>query len=109
MNLGNSVVALLELIFPSRIDRLRKERSNLTGPKPYLITVSKQKSSDIIFHLINETQFLRTKEGKNIFVRPNIEFGCNQVILVRNEKSKANVPPLLSGALCLTIFEAKVN
>ena len=62
-----------------------------------------------MFHLLNETNFVQKKNGKNIFVRPNIEFGCNQVILVRNDESKKNIPSILSGALCLTIFEAKVN
>lgn len=42
-------------------------------------------------------------------MRPNIEFGCNQVILVRNEESKKQIPDILAGALILTIFEAKVK
>jgi len=102
-------VALLELIFPTRIDHLKKEKSNLIGPKPYLISASLQNSNDLIFHLLNETQFVTKKDGKNVFIRPNIEFGCNQVILVRHEESKKKIPSILSGALCLTIFEAKVN
>ena len=99
----------MELVFPNRIDHLKKEKSQITGPKPFLISASMENSSDLIFHLLNETKFLQIKDGKNIFVRPNIEFGCNQVILVRSEESKKKIPSILSGALCLTIFEAKVD
>jgi DNA helicase IV len=36
-----------------------------------------------------------------------LEFGCNQVIIVRDQESKDRLPRLLSHALCLTIYEAK--
>ena len=81
----------------------------MTGPKPYLIMASMKKSIDLIFHLLNDNSVVHKKDGKNIFVRPNIEFGCNQVILVRTEESKRKIPSILSGALCLTVFEAKVG
>jgi hypothetical protein len=44
-------VALLELVFPNRIDHLNKERSRLIGPKPYLIMASNEKEhrSDFSF------------------------------------------------------------
>lgn len=40
-------------------------------------------------------------------MKNNIEFGCNQVILVRDQASKAKVPTLFSNALILTIYESK--
>ena len=39
--------------------------------------------------------------------KSEIQFGCNQVIIVRNQKAKKKLPPLLSHALCLTVFESK--
>ena len=39
--------------------------------------------------------------------RPPLEFGCDQVIIVRDQESKSKVPPMLQHALCLTIYEAK--
>ena len=110
LNLGNSIVALLELVFPSRIDHLSKEKSRIIGPKPYLIESSPNNSKDLIFHLLNENSTVQKRmDGKSIFIRPNIEFGCNQVILVRSQESKKRIPTILAGALCLTVFEAKVN
>lgn len=37
LDLANSVVSLLELIFPKTIDKLKKESSDNDGPKPILI------------------------------------------------------------------------
>lgn len=39
--------------------------------------------------------------------RPPLEFGCDQVIIVRDQESKKRIPPILQHALCLTIYEAK--
>ena len=39
--------------------------------------------------------------------RPQLEFGCNQVILVKDQDSKKKIPNILQHALCLTIYEAK--
>ena len=39
--------------------------------------------------------------------RSSIEFGCNQVIIVRDQASKKDLPKILKHALCLTIYEAK--
>jgi DNA helicase IV len=36
-----------------------------------------------------------------------LEFGCNQVIIVRDQASKLAIPTVLKHALCLTIYEAK--
>ena len=37
LDLANSVVSLLELLFPKTIDRLRKETSDVDGPKPIFV------------------------------------------------------------------------
>ena len=40
LDLANSVVSLVELLFPKTIDKLMKETSDLDGPKPILIEPS---------------------------------------------------------------------
>lgn len=35
------------------------------------------------------------------------EFGCDQVIIVRDQESKKRVPSVLQHALCLTVYECK--
>ena len=37
LDVANSVVSLIELIFPKTIDKLLKETSNTKGPKPVFI------------------------------------------------------------------------
>lgn len=37
LEVANSLVTLVELFFPKTIDRLKKERSNIKGPKPMII------------------------------------------------------------------------
>ena len=37
----------------------------------------------------------------------NPQFGCNQVVIVRNQAAKAKLPVFLQQALCLTVYEAK--
>ena len=39
--------------------------------------------------------------------RPPLEFGCDQVIIVRDQESKKKIPSILQHALCLTIYQAK--
>lgn len=36
-----------------------------------------------------------------------LEFGCNQVIIVRDQESKEKLPSVLQHALVLTVYEAK--
>lgn len=38
LQLSNSVVSMIEVLFPSSIDRLRKERSDYDGPKPTVLS-----------------------------------------------------------------------
>ncbi|KAM3131735.1 hypothetical protein pb186bvf_016131 [Paramecium bursaria] len=91
LQLANSVVSLLELCFPLTIDTLEKEKSNLLGPKPAIIY-----SQETLFLLLNGSQ----QESQ-------IKFGCNQVIIVKDQESKEKVPQMLKSSLILTIYEAK--
>ena len=42
LDLANSVVSLVELLFPKTIDKLLKESSEFDGPKPIIIDPSKE-------------------------------------------------------------------
>ncbi|KAM3142568.1 hypothetical protein pb186bvf_005227 [Paramecium bursaria] len=91
LQIANSIVGIIQIFFPKTIDKLSKETSDLDGPKPMIIHSQ-------------ESLFLFLKGNKQ---SDNIEFGSNQVIIVRDQHSKKKVPQILSHALILTIYEAK--
>ncbi|CAD8065005.1 unnamed protein product [Paramecium primaurelia] len=100
LQLANSLVSILEIFFPNTIDKLKKERSNISGPKPILVNGDKE----ALFYLLSgET----TDQKQQVGERLPIEFGCNQVVLVKDQESKKNIPSILQHALVLTIYEAK--
>jgi hypothetical protein len=98
LNLGHSVVALLERFFPQSIDRLAKDRGRGIGPKPAILHLT----PDDLF-----TVLMGGKVGKEPGTSTYIEFGARQVILVRDEEAKKRLPAVFSHALCMTILEAK--
>ncbi|CAK77908.1 unnamed protein product (macronuclear) [Paramecium tetraurelia] len=95
LQLANSVIRVLELYFPYKIDRLKKETSDLTGPKP--IVLQTEDPQDLLSYI----QEFFTNERKTV------EFGCNQAIIVKDQESKDKLPQELQNALVLTIYEAK--
>ncbi|EAR98741.2 UvrD/REP helicase amine-terminal domain protein (macronuclear) [Tetrahymena thermophila SB210] len=105
--LANSVIDLLEFFFPETIDRLKKEKSSIDGPKPIILGES---DPDLLFCILTgDSSFKSERHSSNqgAMGRNPIEFGCSQVVIVRNQESKKNLPPMLAHALCLTIYEAK--
>ena len=104
LDLANSVIRILELYFPRSIDKLRKERSDIDGLMPIILDSEMQ---DSLFNLLLGTQQKSANNQQALLARPPLEFGCDQVIIVRNQQAKANLPSFLKHALCLTIFEAK--
>ncbi|CAD8101190.1 unnamed protein product [Paramecium primaurelia] len=99
LQLANSIVNLIELFFPKAIDRLNKEISDLKGPMPMLI------QSNNIDDLFN---FLTGDVNPNLDKQAvPIEFGCNQVVLVKDSDARDNIPSVLAHALILTIYESK--
>ncbi|CAK94027.1 unnamed protein product (macronuclear) [Paramecium tetraurelia] len=95
LQLANSVIRMIEILFPYKIDKLKKETSNLNGPKPIII-----KSDDVNHLLSNLCDFFSNDQLI-------VEFGCNQVIIVKDQESKTKLPIELQNILCLTIYEAK--
>ena len=94
--MANSIVSLLETLFPQTIDKMAKETSPIDGPVPLIIPSSNYE--ELFFTLFG------MKLSKD---NSDIQFGCNQVIIVRNQEAKEKLHPLLSHALCLTVFESK--
>jgi len=84
------VINLLEALFPTSIDILKKERSNIDGFKPIILTDS---NLNFLFTLLSGSQDSGDPLNGNI----PLEFGCHQVIIVKDNESKTRViNPLLS-------------
>ena len=104
--MANSIVSLIEIFFSNTIDKMKKERSNLDGPKPILLETQ---NLELLFYILFGEEILKKNEEDGLLTKPPLEFGCSQVILVRDQESKNHIPSILKHALCLTIYEAKVN
>ena len=98
LDLANSVVSLLEALFPRTIDKMAKEKSHVDGPKPMILQSQSEEELFILLFGANKYQAGATNP---------IEFGCDQVIIVRNQEEKERLPSVLKGALCLTVYESK--
>jgi hypothetical protein len=107
LDLANSVISLVECLFPATIDKLAKEVSDIDGPMPTIVNSS---NPEDLFYLlfgsaVSAASVGETEAGTNQPAK--IEFGCNQVVIVRSQEAKKNIPQLLQHALCLTIYEVK--
>lgn len=60
----------------------------------------------LFYVLCGEDKTKQAPENNGIKKSP-LQFGCDQVIIVRDQQSKEKVPNMLQHALCLTIYEAK--
>uniref|UniRef100_A0A8C5PKW3 Tetratricopeptide repeat and ankyrin repeat containing 1 n=1 Tax=Leptobrachium leishanense TaxID=445787 RepID=A0A8C5PKW3_9ANUR len=92
--LASGVVDLLQCYFPESFDRLPRDCGLFDGPRPTVLDSCS--ISDLAILL----------RGNKRKTQP-IEFGAHQVILVKNELSKEQMPEELNLALVLTIYEAK--
>jgi hypothetical protein len=72
---------------------LQRESSDIDGPKPILL--ENFKNEDLMAMIIGHSE------------TRNPTFGCNQVIIVRDQETKSTLPFFLKQALCLTVYEAK--
>ena len=104
LDLANSVIRVIELLFPSSIDKLKKEKSSIDGLKPVVLDSELQET---LFNMLVGNQKALPTSSESLLARPPLEFGCDQVILVRNQQAKERLPSFLKHALCLTIYEAK--
>ena len=49
LQLANSVVSSIEILFPKTIDRLKKEVSNISGPKPIILA---DEDEELLFYVL---------------------------------------------------------
>lgn len=95
LHLARSIIDLLREFFQGSIDdHLPKDEGMFSGPTPVLI-----ESCDV-----SELALLLSTNRREA---STIEFGAHQVILVQSKEAKENLPPILQGAIALTIFESK--
>ena len=104
LDLANSVIRIIELFFPNSIDKLSKERSPIDGMIPIILDSAMKES---LFNLLAVSGKKAESESTGLLEKSPIEFGCDQVIIVRNQKAKETLPKFLKHALCLTVYEAK--
>jgi len=94
LQLASSVIDLIWRFFPKSIDRLSRERGEIGGPRP------------IVFDGFQKEHFKVFSAGER---KDNyIEFGAEQVIIVRDDEAKLQLKDLIGKAgLVMTVFEAK--
>ncbi|KAL4500495.1 hypothetical protein ABPG72_003446 [Tetrahymena utriculariae] len=91
LQLSNSIIDLLFNFFPTTLDVMQKETSQIEGIRPIVLVDADQ---NFLFKIL---------KGQS----ESLDFGSNQAIIVRDEESKQKLPSILKHAICLTIFEAK--
>lgn len=100
LRLAASIVELIQRFFPNSIDKLSPERSEVDGPKPIIVDGFQEG----YFNIFMNNKPDEPKEIKRSFV----EFGADQVIIVRDDKVKSRVEELIGkGAMVMTVLGAK--
>ena len=63
---------------------------------------------ELLFYVLcGDESYKKQVDNSDGLKKPPLEFGCDQVIIVRDQESKSKIPTMLQHALCLTIYEAK--
>ncbi|CAG8521874.1 1680_t:CDS:10 [Paraglomus brasilianum] len=97
LRLASSVIDLILFFFPDAIDRLSSEHSDVCGPKPVIYKNFLQEKTDL-FKIFCAGERIDDK----------IEFGAEQVIIVRDDEAKQNLRGKIGDAgLVMTVFETK--
>ena len=96
LDLANSIIVMIQSLFPETIDSFQPEVSYIDGPKPFVLNSNSIESLESF--LLGKNRRRKDKA---------IEFGCNQAVIVRNEASKNDLPLVLRNAVCLSVFESK--
>jgi len=97
LKLASSVIDLIWHFFPNSIDKLSRERSEIGGPQPIILDGFQKHHFKIFSEIENEN------------MTNYVEFGAEQVIIVRDIEAKNQVKGLIgkNAGLILTVFEAK--
>ncbi|KDN37508.1 hypothetical protein RSAG8_10107, partial [Rhizoctonia solani AG-8 WAC10335] len=92
---ASAIVELVSDLFPNSIDKLEKEAGLIGGPRPTFFSGWERSNIPI-------DQFLRDQEDVKI------DFGANQVILVRNDAARNALRSQVGDiGLVLTLYESK--
>lgn len=94
LTLASDVIRVVETLFPENIDKMQSDMGVLDGPKPVLLET--RHTEDLLLLLLG-----------NIRSTASIEFGAHQVVLVRDDAARRDLPPQLRLALVMTVYEAK--
>nr|CAG8452440.1 146_t:CDS:10 [Entrophospora candida] len=97
LRLASSVIDLITQFFPESIDQMPRECGEVGGPRP------------IVFEGIDSEAFFFHDFSEDGNETSNIEFGAEQVIIVRDEEAKEHVKKKIGEefGLILTVFESK--
>ncbi|CAG8557521.1 4390_t:CDS:2, partial [Acaulospora colombiana] len=96
LRLAASVIDLICYFFPDSIDRMPREMGEVGGPRP------------IIFEGFHAEKFHFSAFSAGSHSENQIEFGADQVIIVRDDETKQRVRTQIGKVgLVLTVFEAK--
>ena len=98
LKLANTVIQIIENLFPDTIDILKKESSRHTGPKPMIV-----QDVDLLKDILSHEQTGKYRRR----MRQENELGLEQVIIVRDSEEKKMVPKELQSTTCLTVKECK--
>ena len=87
---ANAVVETLHMLFPGSVDTLAQERGAFDGTRPLLLP-------DFELHTLS--RFVKAKMGTEM--NASIDFGANQVVIVRSSAAKARLPAEFADCLVL--------
>ena len=99
LQLGNSIVRMLEMLQRGDLDVMDDEVSELDGPKP--IVIQRGEKVETLFKLIKES-FGSTYDDEGHLIG-----SAEQVLIVRNEEEKRNLPIELQKIPAFTVVESK--
>ncbi|PKY58174.1 P-loop containing nucleoside triphosphate hydrolase protein [Rhizophagus irregularis] len=106
LKLASSIIDLIWHFFPNSIDRLSREHSKVCGPQP--VFYDEFQKDDLLDREGSELDDDYTHRRVDGDENPFIEFGADQVIIVRDNKAKMQVEKLINKAgLVMTVFETK--
>ncbi|KAG8929887.1 hypothetical protein FRC02_004920 [Tulasnella sp. 418] len=95
VNAAASLVEMILKFFPASIDKLSKEKSKVNGPKPVILSPISGNRLQFENFLFGDTE-------------SRVEFGAEQVILVRNEEVQKQLQAQIGDLpLVLTLYESK--
>ena len=98
LTLAAAVVDVIYSYFPSAIDKLEPDQGLFPGPKPKLLLVDS---------ISNLTMLLLGHQRRDATMG-SIEFGAQQVVLVRSDAVRSQMPKeFTDSVIVLTVFEAK--